>query len=179
MPAPETQPAVALAFPCSRGRAHPSLVPSFHGSEPRSQLDKLTVNVQLIYKPLRRGMWKIPVLFLPTGMDSVFPGDGPAMGKARHRNPQQFPVCAQARCHFAQVIHRFVHRKCVSRPPAGSRAAAARRAGACVTRPERRRRGSGLGLDEIARDGARRIRSMPWSRRRPAHPPPACWSRSS
>ena len=38
-------------------------------------------------------------------------GEGPVMGAARQHNPQHFPMCAQARRRFAQVIHMVVHSK--------------------------------------------------------------------
>jgi hypothetical protein len=36
------------------------------------------------------------------------------------RNPQYFPAYAQARCRFAQVIHKPVHRKVDQRPSLGA-----------------------------------------------------------
>ena len=47
----------------------------------------------------------------PQGVDRVFPGEGPVTGAARQHDPQHFPMCAQARRRFAQVIHMVVHSK--------------------------------------------------------------------
>ncbi len=47
----------------------------------------------------------------------------------RPRNPQHCPACAQLRCTFTQVIHRFVHREACppadGKLPAGQQAAPA------------------------------------------------------
>ena len=53
------------------------------------------------------------------GVDSVLAVKYPVMGGACRRNPQHFGVCTQVRGFSAQVIHRFVHRKPVSKSPAG------------------------------------------------------------
>jgi hypothetical protein len=111
-PTPVRVPAVALALPFTGARAHPSV--SFQGltiPDPALRPDKFPVKVQPPYEPLRRVMWTTSIFSLCTGENSVLLGDCPDMGARRHRNPQHFPACAQARCLFAQVIHRFVHRK--------------------------------------------------------------------
>ena len=53
------------------------------------------------------------------GVDNVPAVKHPVMGGACRRNPQHFGVCTQVRGFSAQVIHRFVHRKPVSKSPAG------------------------------------------------------------
>jgi len=55
-------------------------------------------------------MWTTSFLPLCTGCECFLPGDSPAAGAGRCGNPQHFPPCPQARCLFAQVIHRLVHR---------------------------------------------------------------------
>ncbi len=55
-------------------------------------------------------MWTTSFLPLCTGYECLLPGDSPAAVAGRRGNPQHFPPCPQARCLFAQVIHRLVHR---------------------------------------------------------------------
>ena len=69
------------------------------------------MNVQLIYESLRRGMWTASVSSHAQGVDSILAGNGPAICRAVTRAPQHCPACAQLRCAFTQVIHRFVHRE--------------------------------------------------------------------
>ncbi len=47
----------------------------------------------------------------PQGVDGVFLRQGPITGAAQQQNPQHFPIRAQARGRFAQVIHMVVHSK--------------------------------------------------------------------
>jgi hypothetical protein len=61
------------------------------------------------------------------GMSSVLPGSSPAADTGRLRSPQHLPVCTQAGCPFAQVIHRIVHRRRVGGLLACSQAAAGHR----------------------------------------------------
>ena len=82
-----------------------------HGPGPGSQLDNQTVKVQLIYESLRRGMWTASVSSYAQGVDSILAGNGPAICRAVTRAPQHCPACAQLRCAFTQVIHRFLHRE--------------------------------------------------------------------
>jgi hypothetical protein len=59
---------------------------------------------------IARVMWTTSFLPLCTGCECFLPGESAAAVAGRRGNPQHFPPCPQARCLFAQVIHRLVHR---------------------------------------------------------------------
>ena len=92
----------------------------------------------------------------PQGADRALPGEGPVTGAARQRDPQHFPMCAQARRRFTQVIHMVVHSKACN--TFSCRAGRQRVSVPGIARGGRHPgRGSGLGLADIARDGGHRI----------------------
>jgi hypothetical protein len=55
----------------------------------------------------------------PQGVDSVFAGNGPSKGAASRESTPLSPRCAQIRHAFAQVIHRFAHRRALACRDAG------------------------------------------------------------
>jgi len=62
---------------------------------------------------------QLPVCFCAQGINGVPPGSWGAIRDWPCGNPQLLPAYAQDRCHFAQVIHRLVHRNRVREPVAG------------------------------------------------------------
>ena len=66
-------PPLRLRFPFQSTRAHHLRVQFFHDPHIRSQQDKLSINVRLIYYLLQRGMWIILDLSACTGCDPRFP----------------------------------------------------------------------------------------------------------
>jgi hypothetical protein len=60
--------------PRLRGRAHLSRFPSSHGPDATLRLDKFPIDVQPIYRPLRRVMWTTPGFLLCTGHKWRSPG---------------------------------------------------------------------------------------------------------
>ena len=62
---------------------------------------------------------QLPVSFCAQGINGVPTGSWGAIRDWPCGNPQLLPAYAQDRCHFAQVIHRLVHRNRVREPVAG------------------------------------------------------------
>jgi len=60
-------PAVALARSPKEPGSPRLWVPRSHGSDRRSQVNKILINVRLIYEPLPYGMWTTSAFFLYTG----------------------------------------------------------------------------------------------------------------
>ena len=104
------------------------------------------------------------------GPDRALPGESLVTGAARQHDPQHFPMCAQARRRFTQLIHMVVHSK--ARNTFSGPAGRQQRASVPVLARGGRHagRGSGLGLVDIVRDGGR------WSSRTggPRTQAPAC-----
>ena len=118
-PGPQRGPPSADGFTCL-------WAPSSHGSDPRSQINILTIKVRPIYQLLRRVMWTTSGAIYAQGLNGISAVRAPVTGAARCWNPQLLPVCAQDRRYFTQVIHRLVHIQRSAYLLPGSRAAEAR-----------------------------------------------------
>jgi hypothetical protein len=76
--------------PLSKRPGAPSVLQYFHGPDAGLQRDKRAINVRLIYRPLRGGVWIISVFPNAQAAAGAFPGESRVMGAARQRNPQHF-----------------------------------------------------------------------------------------
>ena len=95
----------------------------------------------------------------PQGVDGVFPRQGAVTGAARQQNPQHFPIRAQARGCFAQVIHIVVHSKAGKK--FSCRAGRQQRASAPVLTLRNRHMRASTWLSPVDRPTRRKARPRP------------------
>ena len=149
-----TRAAIAACPPLVKApRAHRLWVSLIDGPGSESRLDIVAVNVRLIYALLRRGVWTIPFFLHAQGVDCALPGESPFMGAARPPDPQHFPKVRTGPAPFYTSDPHGCAQQSGKRFPCP---AGRQRVSVPVWREAagtRDARGSGLGPDDIAREG--------------------------